>query len=175
MGLQLVPVRLSHAKRCVEAYHRHHKAPVGALFAVGVEECGEVRGVAIAGRPVNRVLDDGWTVEVTRVAVRPGTKNGCSILYGACRRAAFAMGYRRMVTYTLASEPGTSLRAAGWTRKAMTDGGPWDSPKRRRVDKHPLERKVRWEVGESPGGGVPLSGVPVDATEGQPELDFGLA
>lgn len=88
-------------------------------------------GVAIVGRPVSRRLDDRLTLEVTRVAT-DGTPNACSALYGACARAAREMGYARIVTYTLAEEPGTSLRAAGWERDGESPGGSWSKPSRPR-------------------------------------------
>src|SRR6185437_14364544 len=93
---------------------RHHLPPNGGKFALAVaDETATIRGVAIVAQPVARLLADGWTAEVTRVAT-DGCPNACSALYGACWRAARAMGYRRLVTYTLASEPGTSLIAGGW-------------------------------------------------------------
>jgi hypothetical protein len=115
-------------------------------FSVAIADgAGRMRGVAIVGRPVSRALDDGCTLEVSRVAT-DGVRNGCSMLYGACRRAAFALGYRRLVTYVLNTEPGTSLRAAGWKCAGEIRGKPWNTPGRRRVDKHPLQNKFRWEV-----------------------------
>src|SRR5690606_33757592 len=100
MSLQLVPVTLSEAKAFVERHHRHHKAPEGGRLAIGVAKDGEVVGVVIVGRPVSRMLDDGWTAEVTRCCT-VGTRNAPSMLYRAAWRAARAMGYRRLVTYTL--------------------------------------------------------------------------
>jgi hypothetical protein len=101
--------------------------------------------VAIVGRPVSRHLDDGWTVEVTRLCALEDTPNACSMLYAAAWRAARALGYRRCITYTLASEPGTSLTAAGWTLLGERGGGPWSRADRPRVDTHPLEQKQLWE------------------------------
>ena len=110
-------------------------------------------GVAIAGRPVARRLDDGLTIEILRVCT-DGTYNACSVLYGACARAARAMGYRRVVTYTLESEPGTSLKAAGFKFDGEAGGLSWDVPSRPREvsqmtlfgeeRKYPNEKKVRW-------------------------------
>lgn len=146
MTLSLVPVTIRDARAYVEAQHRHHRAPVGGLFAVGVAgEGGGLVGVALVGRPVARGLQDGLTAEVTRVAT-DGTRNACSMLYGACWRAARALGYRRLVTYTLASEGGASLRASGYRVVGETRGGSWSCPSRPRVDRHPLQRKLRWEA-----------------------------
>ena len=102
-----------------------------------------MHGAVIVGRPVSRGLDDGYTAEVTRLCT-DGIKNGCSFLYAAASRTAKAMGYTRIVTYILESEDGTSLRASGWTFDGITNGGRWDTPKRRRVDKAPVCKKKRY-------------------------------
>ena len=110
--LTLTPVTLATANAFVNAHHRHHKATAGHKFSIGCAKEGELVGVAIVGRPVSRYLDDGWTLEVNRLCTT-GEKNACSILYAASARAAKAMGYRKIITYTLDSESGSSLRAAG--------------------------------------------------------------
>ncbi len=143
--LEIVPMTLGEARAYVEDHHRHHPAPVGGLFALGVAGDGELRGVAIVGRPVARRLQDGFTAEVTRVAT-DGTRNACSALYGAAWRACRALGWRRLVTYTLKREPGTSLRAAGWRTVAEVRGRSWSCPSRPRVDRHPTQEKIRWEA-----------------------------
>ena len=145
--LTLVPVFLREAFRWINETHRHHRAPVGGLFAIGVAQGDALKGVAIVGRPVSRHLDDGWTVEVTRVAVIEGAHNACSMLYGACWRASRAMGYKKAITYTLKEERGTSVKAAGWICIGEAGGGSWSVKSRPRVDKHPLQRKMRWEIG----------------------------
>lgn len=146
MSLRIVPCDFDEACAFVARHHRHHRPPAGAKFAIAAADgAGAVVGVAIVGRPVARGLDDGLTLEVTRVAT-DGTRNACSTLYGACRRAAFALGYRRLVTYTLATEPGSSLRGAGWKVVGEVRGRSWDCPSRPRVDKHPTQAKLRWEV-----------------------------
>jgi hypothetical protein len=142
--LRIVPCTLSEATAFVDQHHRHNKPPRGGLYAVAVAEGEKVRGVAITGRPVSRRLQDGWTVEITRCCT-DGAHNACSMLYGACRRAALAMGYRRIVTYTLKSEHGTSLRAAGFVVVADVRGRSWSCPSRPRVDQAPLQAKLRWE------------------------------
>jgi hypothetical protein len=131
----------------VTQHHRHHIAPVGHKAALGVAEDDRIVGVAILGRPVARRLDDGWTLEVTRVAT-DGTRNACSKLYGASWRLAQALGYRRLVTYTLETESGSSLRAVGWRCIEATtrEGQGWSTKSRPRVDKHPLQRKLRWAI-----------------------------
>lgn len=136
---------LSDAAEFCAQHHRHHKPPVGGLFAVGVAAGETVRGVAIVGRPVARGNADGWTAEVTRVAT-DGARNACSMLYGACWRAAKALGYRKLITYTLAEESGSSLRAAGWRTVGEVKGRTWSCTSRPRVDRHPLQNKIRWEA-----------------------------
>lgn len=112
--LRLVPVSLAVANEHVAAWHRHNDPVVQCVFRVGVsDEAGVLRAVAIAESPKGRGNMDGDTIEITRVA-SDGTVNACSMLYGACARAAFALGYRRVITYTQAAEPGSSLRAAGY-------------------------------------------------------------
>ena len=144
-GLVLVPVSLRDASSFVEQHHRHHRPPQGGLFAVGCAQDDAVVGVAIVGRPVSRVLQDGWTAEVTRLCTT-GERNACSMLYAAAWRAARALGYRRLITYTLPEEGGASLRAAGWKLIGEAGGGSWDCPSRPRVDRHPTQTKLRWEV-----------------------------
>jgi hypothetical protein len=139
----IIPLTLREARAYVDRVHRHHRAPQGGLFAIGLAEGGEVIGCAIIGKPVARGNDDGYTAEVTRLAT-DGTKNACSMLYGASWRAARAMGYRRLMTYTLASEPGTSLVAAGWKPVGEVKGRSWHTPSRPRVDRHPTQDKLRW-------------------------------
>lgn len=143
--LKLSPTSLRAANAYVVQYHRHHKATRGMKFALACEKDGELVGVVIVGRPVNRVLDDGTTLEVNRLCT-DGTSNACSFLYGAARRAAKALGYSKLVTYTLPEEGGASLRAAGFKLVAATQGGSWSIPKRPREDKHPLDPKWRWEI-----------------------------
>ena len=146
--LLLVPVTLREANAFVDKMHRHHGTTRGHKFSVAVGSTdGVMRGVAIAGRPVARQLDDGVTLEVLRVCT-DGTPNVCSMLYGAVRRAGVAMGYpaHRIFTYTLADESGRSLHAAGWVRDGETKGESWDRAKRPRTDKHPTTPKVRWRA-----------------------------
>lgn len=146
MKFGVVPLPLAEANAFVEQHHRHHGRVVGHRFSLGVADAdGQVRGVAIIGRPVARRLDDGMTLEITRVAT-DGCKDACSALYGAARRAVFALGYKRLLTYTLSSESGASLRAAGYRLIGEAGGGAWGRTGRPRVDKHPLQVKLRWEA-----------------------------
>ncbi|MFE2936681.1 XF1762 family protein [Streptomyces sp. NPDC059278] len=148
MSLRLVPVRSRDARAYCAMWHRHHPPPVGQIFAVGAaDDTGVLRGVAIVGRPVARHLDDGQTLEVTRTAT-DGTKNANSLLYGAAWRAAKALGYTRLITYTQAGETGASLRAAGWRVVAQRPPTPgWSRPSRPR-DSHGTDHIARtlWEA-----------------------------
>ena len=145
MPLNIVPVTLDEANEFVRQHHRHHSPVPGAKFCVAVANEDRIVGVAIVGRPVARRLDDGWTLEVNRTCT-DGTKNANSMLYGACRRACFSLGYRKLITYTLPSESGVSLTAAGWKLIGEAGGGSWSRKDRQRVDTHPLQVKLKWEV-----------------------------
>ena len=147
-ALQLQPLTIGEARSFVAEHHRHHEAPLSGLFAIGLNDGAAVIGVVIVGRPTARLAQDGYTAEVTRCCVLEGHPNACSALYAAAWRAARAMGYRKLITYTLATEPGTSLRAAGWRQVAEVRAKTWHTPSRPRVDRQPLQAKLRWEVGE---------------------------
>lgn len=143
--MKAVPIGWREAKEFVERVHRHHFSPQGWKFGLGAEKDGKLVGIVMVGRPVSRMLDDGFTAEVIRLAT-DGTKNACSFLYSRARQIAFAMGFTRIITYILESEPGTSLRAAGWRFVRDAGGGSWSRPSRKRTDKAPLEPKQLWEA-----------------------------
>lgn len=147
MSLILVPISIKDANVLIDRLHRHHEPSNKHRFAVAVavEWAEEPCGAAIVGDTTARMADDGWTCEVRRVAT-DGTKNACSMLYAACWRAARALGWRRCITYTLLSEGGASLRAAGWRVVGQTEGGSWDRKDRPRVDHAPTEPKLKWEA-----------------------------
>src|SRR5262245_47598573 len=138
-------LELDEANAFVRQHHRHHRPVIGHVFSIGAALNGQIVGVAIVGRPVARMRDDGVTAEVTRLCT-DGTRNACSFLYGAAARAAFALGFKRIGTYILATEPGTSLTAAGWRLIGGTPGRSWSTPSRPRVDKHPLQRRLLFEM-----------------------------
>jgi hypothetical protein len=143
--LRIVPCKQRAARAYVARFHRHHKPSRGSVFCLAIAD-GEdvVRGVAMAGRPVGFIMDDGLTIEVNRVAT-DGVRNGCSMLLGACRRVAFAMGYARIITYTLPAEGGASLRACGWRQEGATRGASWSTKGRPRSDgAQVLGSKLRW-------------------------------
>jgi len=143
--VKLIPLTLREANAFVTLHHRHHPPARGCRFCLGAELDGQLVGVAIVGRASSKAYDPREVCEVTRAAT-DGTRNANSFLYAACRRAAQAQGYLRCLTYTLTSESGASLRAAGWRKVAEIKGRSWSRPKRRRVDRHPLQDKFRWEA-----------------------------
>jgi hypothetical protein len=148
--MKVVPITQKSAFAWVKEKHRHHIAPQGSVFQIAVEVTNgynerRIAGVAIVGRPVARNNNDGLTLEVTRLCT-DGYYNACSFLYSACWRVAKEMGYNRLITYILESEPGTSPRAAGWHKTADTKGGSWSRDGRHRTDKHPIVPKQRFEI-----------------------------
>ena len=143
-ALALTPISLQEANAFVERNHRHHKGVTGHKFSIGCTRDGELVGVAIMGRPVSRYLDDGLTLEVNRLCTT-GAENACSMLYGAAARAARAMGYQKIITYTLDTEPGTSLRAAGWQCAGPAGGERWTGKRRPAADLYPPQKKLRYE------------------------------
>ena len=150
MKLEVVPVTTREANEFVANFHRHNKPTNGGKFSIGAIYGDELVGVAIVGRPVARMLDDGLTVEVTRVCVVDhAPKNTCSFLYGRCWRIWQQMGGKRMITYTLQEESGSSLRGAGWKivgEVKPTERG-WDRDNRKR-NWQPIygQMKFRWEA-----------------------------
>lgn len=148
--LQAIPMKLGEAAEFVRNFHRHNKPPAGGLFAVGVSDGAQCVGVAIVSRPVARHLDDGLTVEVVRCCVHDGAPKGsCSFLYARCWQAAKALGWRRLVTYTLQSESGASLRGAGWrviSEVAGTIGKGWTNRPGREWQEITGQAKFRWEA-----------------------------
>ena len=138
--LTLTPVSLAEANAFVAQHHRHHKPVTGHKFSIGCTAEGRLVGVAI----VSRYLDNGLTLEVNRLCT-DGTKNACSMLYAAAWRAARAMGYEKIITYTLDTESGASLRAAGWTCAGLAGGKRWTGSRRPAADLYPAQMKYRYE------------------------------
>lgn len=146
MSLQIVPVTQREAFAFVADKHRHHSPPRGSKFQLAVADDEEIVGVAIVGRPVGRHFDDGWTLEVIRTCTDE-TPHVNSMLYGAAWRAAKALGYRRLITYTQAGESGASLRGAGWKVVAERPARPgWDAPSRPRVNRNDGIARTLWEA-----------------------------
>ena len=145
--LRLVPVTFAEACGFIEDWHRNHRPPVGHKFSIGVADGETLVGVAMVGRPVARAYDDGLTLEVNRTAT-DGTRNANSMLYAAAWRAAQALGYRRLVTYTQEGESGASLRGAGWKVVHSKPSRPgWSTPARPRSDEdYQPEQRTLWEA-----------------------------
>ena len=147
MTLHVVPCFLAEAHAFVEQHHRQHRPSVGGHFASAcADDDGVIHGVAVIGRPVARMSDNGFTAEVTRLAT-DGTPNACSFLYSRAWRACQSLGYRKLITYILSEEPGASLKASGWRCLGKAGGGSWSVPSRPRVNKHPTQIKMKYEIG----------------------------
>lgn len=173
-GLTVVPLELVEANRAVSVWHRHHVPAVGHRFSLGcIDESGVLHGAAIVGRPVARLAGPPRdVVEVVRVAT-DGTYNACSILLGAAARAAKALGFRRIQTYTLPEEGGASLRAVGWKNEGEAGGGQWKHTdgKERRTDQ-PTSTKTRWSCELAPRSHFDI--VLPEMEEGDEQLAFAV-
>lgn len=153
--MNLSPVTLREANDFVEQFHRHNgrTARDGGKFAIGVEHNDQLVGVAITGNPLSASFMDGYTAEVLRVCTNDkAPKGACSMLYNACWRAWRAMGGRKLITYTLKTESGSSLRGAGWRivgeTKPVADGWRKNDHLNHRREWQPVmgQQKLRWEV-----------------------------
>lgn len=158
--MKAIPLELKTANEYVQEMHRHHIPVHRDKFRVGCQaDDGHLCGVIQVGRPVNRNLDDGKTLEVVRCCT-DGTQNACSFLYSRAARIAKELGYTKLITYILESESGTSLKASGWKLEADNiGGGSWDTPSRHRYqmigqislfpckqEKYPMTKKQRWAI-----------------------------
>lgn len=141
-SMEIRPITLRQASDFINQYHRHHRPTVGCKFCIGCFVEDVMVGCAVCGRPVSRHLDDGLTCEVNRLCT-DGTRNACSMLYGACCRVAKAMGYRKVITYILQSEDGASLKASNFTCEGKAGGVKWTGERDRGQDL-PREMKTRW-------------------------------
>ena len=143
--MNVIPLTLKEANDFVKENHRHHDTCTGCRFAIGLIENNKLIGVAICGRPVSRYYDNGLTLEINRLCVLEGYKNACSMLYGACTRIAKNMGYKRVITYILASENGASLKASNFINEGLAGGEMWTG-KRKRDNGVPKEKKYRYAI-----------------------------
>lgn len=142
-GMKIAPITFREASQYINEHHRHHNATIGCKFCISlIDDAKLIHGVAVCGRPVSRILDDGYTLEINRVCT-DGTKNACSMLYGACIRIARIMGYKKVITYTLISENGASLKASNFVCDGEAGGTHWNG-KRNRGQAIPSEMKLRW-------------------------------
>lgn len=140
--MRIVPITFRTACSFIKKHHRHNSPTVGCKYCIGLEQYGKLIGVAVCGRPVSRHYDNGETCEINRLCTI-GTKNACSKLYGACCRIAKEMGYKKVITYTLQSEPGTSLRASNFICEGIAGGTHWTGC-RNKGQPIPKEMKLRW-------------------------------
>lgn len=140
--MEIRPITFREASEFINKYHRHHKATVGHKFSLGLYEGDKLIGCAVCGRPVSRYYDDGFTCEINRLCT-DGTKNACSMLYGACCRVAKEMGYKKIVTYILESENGASLKASNFICEGKAGGTKWTGVRNKGQD-IPAEYKTRW-------------------------------
>ena len=142
------PITLRTAQAFVREHHRHNEPTSGHKFSIGLTDNEQLIGVVTVGQPISRHQSDGYTAEVTRCCVLDDCRNANSKLYAAAIRAAFAMGYRRVITYTLPSESGASLKAVGFRVDGITQYNPngWNMPGRPRKQpkRYPAGPKVRW-------------------------------
>lgn len=146
--LTIAPVSQREAKAFIERHHRHHRPPAGAVFCLAAAAGERIVGVAMVGRPVARMLDDGWTLEVNRTCIAPDAPHGAnSLLYARSWKVTRALGYRRLVTYTQAGESGASLRGAGWRVLAERRPNPgWNRPSRPRWNPADPIARTLWEA-----------------------------
>lgn len=157
MRLVAIPLTLREANTFVSQHHRHHGPTRGFKLAIGAQWNGELIAVAILGRPVSRIRDNGKNLETLRLCTdgikrpvgvnrhgAPTFVNAASFLYGRARKVASALGCA-IGTYILESEDGISVKAAGYQFSHKTAGGSWDTPTRRRIDHHPIEPKLLYE------------------------------
>lgn len=147
--LMLWPLKRDEANAYVKEHHRHNAPVTGDLFRVGLRYGDEIVGVAMVGRPISKELQnrEPQTCELLRLCVRDGApRNAIRTLHGAVLRAAWALGYNRVITYTLASESGNTLRDAGYrTLGEKRKGRSWNTRSRPRIDGHKIADRLFWE------------------------------
>lgn len=146
--VRFIPISQKEANGFIRKFHRHSKPVVGDKFRVGlVDNKGELVGVALAGRPVARMLDNGRNIEIVRVCVKEGFSNACSMLYGRIAQIAKLMGYEKIITYTLKKETQSAMKAVGAVKEAEINPQEWDRPNRKRKSQKVYqETKIRWEL-----------------------------
>ena len=141
-NLKIMPITFNKACDFIKQHHRHHKPTIGCKFCIGLFQGEKIVGCVVCGRPVSRFLDDGLTLEINRLCT-DGTRNACSMLYGAACRVAKEIGYEKVITYILESENGASLKASNFECEGIAGGTHWTG-KRNRGQEIPSEMKTRW-------------------------------
>jgi hypothetical protein len=146
--MEIIPIGLRKANSFVDQFHRHNHHTRGHKFSIGLVEGADLIGVAIAGRPVARKLDDGRTLEILRVCIKPGSPKGAnSMLYARCKRIGQIMGYKRIITYTLKTESQSSLKAVGAHIDGETEARSWSRRNRKRDEQNIYKvEKIRWNL-----------------------------
>lgn len=145
--MKIVPITFRKASEFVNEHHRHNKASCGHKFSIGLEQDNKLIGIATAGRPVARALDNGRNIEITRVCVLEGHKNACSMLYGRMKRICQLMGFEKIFTYTLKTESGSSLKAIGARIVGEVIPKSWNTKNRKRKEQEIYKQeKFRWEL-----------------------------
>lgn len=144
MRIEVLPCTIKEANYYIEKHHRHHKKVQGHRFSLKAVNKEEIVGVIVVGRPVARMTNQETVAEVTRLCTN-GTKNVCSKLYSAAARVCKEMGFASIQTFILESETGISLIASGWKLAGVSGGGSWNRENRTRTDKHPTEKKLKFE------------------------------
>jgi len=152
-SLTIQPITLKKANQIIKEFHRHNDVVVGCRYCLAALHEDEIVGVAVVGRPLSRRLDDELTAEITRVCVKDNApKNTNSFLYGRCWRVWQQMGGKRMITYTLQEESGSSLKAVNW--KIIGETGGWEqnkgwttreSNKQKQMDMFNKDTKRKWK------------------------------
>ncbi len=115
-------------------YHRHIDVIQGHRFSIGCMCKEKLVGIAVAGRPISMHYDQSKIIEITRLCT-DGTKNACSFLYSSCAKAAKYLGYKRIQSYILESELGSSLKASNFIYSHTSEIPRWNKYKRNKDDK----------------------------------------
>jgi hypothetical protein len=155
----IAPIPLSVANDFVKKYHRHNDERKIHKFSLGLYKKSEDKdiliGVAICGSPTGISYNGKSFLEVYRVCVTEAN-NSCSMLYGRCTRIAKELGYEKLITYTLKTEPGTTVKASGFELETDEAGGKkWTGKRAKEREKKrneagivlklpPEEKKNRW-------------------------------
>lgn len=141
----VAPCTVKEARRRVKEWHRHLPDIQGGLFAAKCVIAGDVVAVAIAGNPARAWQHEAKLV-ISRVASNGEPTDACSMLYGALCRAAKALGYAEVWTYTLAEEDGASVKAANFEYMGVGKGGNHGRVLRPRNPAKRAEPKHRWRL-----------------------------
>ena len=153
--INIKPVSIKNANEFIKTYHRHHRPTSrnsGRWALAAYDNENELIGVAIASNPVSATYMDGITLEVTRLCVKENAQKGtASFLLSKCCRIRKEMGGSRIITYTLESESGSSLKGAGWNlvghvkpHNRWIEKSKYDGKARDKLEIYQLS-KYRWE------------------------------